>query len=74
MKNSLSCRPRTYAPRGGAKRKRVGVTIDSTNLARCKALDNAEDKTDAAYVLEVYLEGQAVRATTRPPCGGLERK
>jgi hypothetical protein len=50
------------------------VGIDPAYLAQCKALDDAQDKTDAAYVLEVYLEGQARRRQHKPAAGGLEAR
>jgi hypothetical protein len=65
MKNSPSCR-RIYAPRGTVKTKRIPIGIDPVYLAHCKALDDAQAKTDAAYVLEVYLEGQAQRRSEPP--------
>jgi len=74
MKNSPGCRPRIYAPRGITKRKRVPIGLDPEQLARCKVLDEAENKTDSAYVLEVYLEGQAHRHQRRTTLGGLEAK
>lgn len=61
MRNSLSRRARAYAPRAAVKRKRIGVGLDPTQLAECQAWAKAEDKSDAAYVLSVYLEGQAAR-------------
>ena len=74
MKNSPSCRRRIYAPRGTVKTKRIPVGIDPVHLAQCKALDDAENKTDAAYVLEVYLEGQTRRRRDKPTIGGLDAK
>lgn len=69
MKNSPGCHRRIYAPRGTTKRKRVPIGLDPEHLARCKALDAAENKTDAAYVLEVYLEGLAHRHQRRIAIG-----
>ena len=69
MKNSPGCLRRIYAPRGTTKRKRVPIGLDPAHLARCKALDAAENKTDAAYVLEVYLEGLAHRRERRTAMG-----
>ena len=74
MKNSPGYRPRIYAPRGTANRKRIPIGLNPEHLARCKALDAAENKTDAAYVLEVYLEGQAHRHQRRTTVGGLEAR
>jgi hypothetical protein len=74
MKNSPGCRRRIYAPRGAVKTKRIPIGIDPIYLARCKAVDDAENKTDAAYVLEVYLEGQAERRKYKPAMSGLEAK
>jgi hypothetical protein len=71
MMNSPDCRRRIYAPRGTVKTKRIPIGLDPAYLTRCKVMDDAENKTDAAYVLEVYLEGQAQRrqggTTTRGP-------
>jgi hypothetical protein len=50
------------------------VGLDPAYLAKCKALDEAQDKTDAAYVLEVYLEGQAQRRQHKPAASGLEAR
>jgi hypothetical protein len=62
MNNSSVRRPpRTYAPRSTVMTKRIPIGIDPISLARCKERDAAQNKTDAAYVLEVYLEGQAHR-------------
>ena len=69
MKNSPGGRRRIYAPRSTTKRKRVPIGLDPADLARCKVLDAAEDKTDAAYVLEVYLEGLAHRHQRRTATG-----
>lgn len=55
-------------------KKRIPIGLDPIRLAQCKALDEAENKTDAAYVLEVYLEGQAQRRTYKPVPDGLEAK
>jgi hypothetical protein len=74
MKNSPGCRRRIYAPRSTIKTKRVPIGIDPAYLAQCKARDDAQDKTDAAYVLEVYLEGQARRRQSKPVAGGLEAR
>lgn len=74
MKNSPDSHRRIYAPRSTTKRKRVPIGLDPEHLARCKVLDEAENKTDAAYVLEVYLEGQAHRYQRRTTLGGLEAK
>lgn len=74
MKNSPGCRRRIYAPRSTVKTKRIPVGIDPAYLATCKALDDAENKTDAAYVLEVYLEGQAQRRQPKPATRGLGTK
>jgi len=52
----------------------VPIGLDPEQLARCKVLDEAENKTDSAYVLEVYLEGQAHRHQRRTTLGGLEAK
>lgn len=71
MKNSASCRRRIYAPRGTVKPKRIQVGVDPAYLTRCKALDNAQNKTDAAYILEVYLEGQAQRREPKATTCGL---
>jgi len=61
MKNSLVKQCRAYAPRAAVKRKRIGVGLDPDQLAQCQRLAQAERKTDAAYVLAVYLEGLAMR-------------
>lgn len=61
MKNSPVKRSRAYAPRAAVKRKRIGVGFDPDQLEQCQRLAKAEDKTDAAYVLTVYLEGLATR-------------
>jgi hypothetical protein len=74
MKNSAKCRRRIYAPRGTVKTKRVPIGIDPVLLTVYKTLDNAQSKTDAAYVLEVYLEGQAIRRRYRPATGSVEAK
>jgi hypothetical protein len=73
MKNSRRTR-RIYAPRGMVMKKRIPIGLDPIRLAQCKVLDAAENKTDAAYVLEVYLEGQAQRRTYKLTPGGLEAK
>jgi hypothetical protein len=65
---------RTYAPRSAVMSKRIQIGIDPISLARCKERDAAENKTDAAYVLEVYLEGQAQRHHGRGALGALEAK
>jgi hypothetical protein len=54
--------------------KRIPIGIDPIYLAQCKAQDDAQNKTDAAYVLEVYLEGQAERRKHEATTGGLEAK
>jgi hypothetical protein len=69
MKNSPGCRRRIYAPRGTVKTKRIQVGIDPIYLAQCKTLDDAQAKTDAAYVLEVYFEGLAERRKHKPAMG-----
>lgn len=69
MKNSSARRRRIYAPRGAVKTKRVPIGIDPVCLAQCKALDGAQNKSDAAYVLEIYLEGQARRHQRRAVTG-----
>ena len=69
MKNSPDGRRRISAPRSTTKRKRVPIGLDPAHLARCKVLDAAENKTDAAYVLEVYLEGLAHRHQRRIAVG-----
>jgi hypothetical protein len=74
MKNSPEGRRRIYAPRSRTKLKRVPIGLDPAHLARCKVLDAAENKTDAAYVLEVYLEGLAHRHERRTALGGLEAR
>jgi hypothetical protein len=74
MKNSPDGRRRIYAPRSSTRRKRVPIGLDPAHLARCKTLDDAEAMTDAAYVLEVYLEGQARRRQHKPTAGGLEAR
>jgi hypothetical protein len=74
MKNSPGGLRRIYAPRGTTKRKRIPIGLDPAHLARCKALDNAENKTDAAYVLEVYLEGQAHRHQRRTAASGRQAR
>lgn len=61
MKNSLDKPCRAYAPRAAVKRKRIGVGLDPAQLAQCQRLARAERKTDAAYVLAVYLEGLEMR-------------
>jgi hypothetical protein len=49
MKNSSLYRQRRiYAPRSSVLTKRIQVGIDPSYLARCKVLDDAENKTDAA--------------------------
>ncbi|NII74841.1 hypothetical protein FHW84_003437 [Dyella sp. SG562] len=48
------------------KRKRIGVGLDPDQLAQCQRLARAEHKTDAAYVLTVYLEGLEMRLANRP--------
>lgn len=73
MKNSPGCR-RIYAPRATVMTKRIPIGIDPIYLAQCKAQDDAQNKTDAAYVLEVYLEGQAGRRKHEATTGGLEAK
>jgi hypothetical protein len=72
MKNSPVKRGRSYAPRAAVKRKRIGVGLDPVQLEQCQRLAKAEDKTDAAYVLTVYLEGLALRLT-KPTSAGLAR-
>ena len=47
------------------KRKRIGVGLDPEQLAQCQRLARVERKTDAAYVLAVYLEGLAMRLVQR---------
>jgi hypothetical protein len=74
MKNSPDGGRRIYAPRSTTKRKRVPIGLDPAHLARCKTRDAAENMTDAAYVLEVYLEGQARRQQRRTAAGGLEAR
>jgi hypothetical protein len=75
MKNaSLYRSRRIYAPRSTVLTRRIQVGIDPAYLARCKALDDAQNKTDAAYVLEVYLEGQAQRRRGGTAAGALEGK
>jgi len=74
MKNAPHIRRRVYAPRSAVITKRIPIGIDPIYLARCKAVDDAENKTDAAYVLEVYLEGLAQRRKHRPAICGLEAK
>lgn len=74
MKNSPGCRRRIYAPRGTVKPKRIPIGLDPAQLARCKTMDDANNKTDAAYVLEVYLEGQAERRKHKPVINGLQAK
>jgi hypothetical protein len=75
MHNSPLVRPRRiYAPRSTVMTKRLQIGIDPTLLARCKAADHAENKTDAAYVLEVYLEGLAQRHHKRGAVGAREAK
>jgi hypothetical protein len=69
MKNSPGCRRRIYAPRCTVKTKRIQIGIDPNYLAQCKNQDDAEAKTDAAYILEVYLEGQAERRKHKPVIG-----
>lgn len=71
MNNSPASRRRIYAPRGVGKTKRVPIGLDPLSLARCKALDGAQNKSDAAYVLEIYLEGQAQRHRRRAIEGSL---
>jgi hypothetical protein len=66
MKNSPRRPRRIYAPRGTVMTKRIPIGIDPIHLAQCKARDGAENKTNAAYVLEVYLEGQAQRRQHTP--------
>jgi hypothetical protein len=73
MQNSRRTR-RIYAPRGTVMKKRIPIGLDPIRLAQHKALDEAENKTDAAYVLEVYLEGQAQRRTDKHVPAGLEAK
>lgn len=73
MKNSCRTR-RIYAPRGTVMKKRIPIGLDPVHLAQYKALDDAENKTNAAYVLEVYLEGQTQRRTSKSAPVGLEAK
>lgn len=70
MRNSLVRRARTYAPRAAVKRKRIGIGLDPTQLAECQAWARSEDKSDAAYVLSVYLEGQAARRSKLAAAAG----
>lgn len=74
MKNSPGHRRRIYAPRGTFMKKRIPIGLDPVRLAQHKALDDAQNQTDAAYVLEVYLEGQTERCKYRAATGGLEAK
>jgi len=62
MKNSpVPIGVRTYAPRIGVKRTRIGISLDPLQLAECERSARAERKATAAYALEVYLEGLATR-------------
>lgn len=75
MKNSLEANRRIYAPRSRTACKRYPIRLDPVQLAAQKARDGAENKTDAAYVLEVYLEGQVGRGENgKAANGGLEVK
>jgi hypothetical protein len=72
MNNSPEASCRIYAPRSSAARKRYPIPLDPVELASCKLRDHAENMTDAAYVLAVYLEGQASRsAKSKAANGGL---
>lgn len=61
MKNSPVKSGRTYAPRAAVKRKRVLVGLDTAQLAECHQWAQGKRLSAGAYVLEVYLEGQAAR-------------
>lgn len=74
MKNTPVSGRRIYAPRANVTTKRVPIGINPIYLAQCKALDGATNKTNAAYVLEVYLEGLAERRKHKPVIDGLQAK
>ena len=72
--SSVRRQRRIYAPRSAVMTKRIQVGIDPLYLARCKEQDAAENMTDAAYIQEIYLEGQAQRRNGGGAMGALEAK
>lgn len=73
MKNSPVKSARTYAPRAAVKRKRVLVGLDTAQWAECHEWAHRSRLSAGAYVLEVYLEGQAARRAQLTAVAGSAR-